>query len=65
MKSFDLPLFIFAVLGTIGIMGIGISFAQTSMLMFLGFLILSLGAVGAGFSRKKMLRSNLNDKGQA
>lgn len=53
MKSFDIQLFIFALLGTIGLMGIGISFAQTSLLMFLGFLVLSLGSVVAGFYRKK------------
>ena len=53
MKSFDIQLFIFAMLGTIGLMGIGISFAQTSLVMFLGFLVLSLGSVAAGFNRKK------------
>jgi hypothetical protein len=53
MKSFDFTLFIFAMLGTIGMIGIGISFAQTSLLMFTGFLILSLGSVAAGFKRKK------------
>ncbi|PYZ93286.1 hypothetical protein CR194_08820 [Salipaludibacillus keqinensis] len=54
MKSFDIPLFIFAMLGTIGMMGIGISFAQTSFLMFFSFLVLTLGAVFAGFKRKKL-----------
>ncbi|WP_280769127.1 DUF5325 family protein [Salipaludibacillus daqingensis] len=53
MRSFDIQLFIFAILGTIGMIGIGISFAQTSLIMFLGFLTLSLGSVAAGFNRKK------------
>lgn len=65
MKSFDLPLFIFAILGTVGMIGIGISFAQMSMLMFLGFLVLSLGSVAAGFMRKKSQQSKTNEEGQA
>ncbi|MCE7794749.1 DUF5325 family protein [Salipaludibacillus sp. CUR1] len=57
MRSFDIYYFILAILGTVGMMGIGISFAQTSLLMFLSFLVLSLGSVFAGFKRKKYLHS--------
>jgi len=60
MKSFDIQLFIFAMLGTIGMMGIGISFAQTSLLMFLAFLAITLGSVAAGFNRKKQKQQQVN-----
>lgn len=58
MQSFDITFFILAVLGTAGMIGIGISFAQTSLPLFLFFLALSLGSVFIGFRRKKQLRSS-------
>ncbi|MCR6095898.1 hypothetical protein HXA31_09170 [Salipaludibacillus agaradhaerens] len=56
-KKFDIYHFICAVLGTIGLIGIGISFAQLSLSMFLSFSVLTLGSIYAGFRRKKQLQS--------
>ncbi|MCR6111264.1 hypothetical protein HXA35_13025 [Bacillus sp. A301a_S52] len=56
-KKFDIYHFICAILGTIGLIGIGISFAQLSLSMFLSFLVLTLGSIYVGFRRKKQLQS--------
>ncbi|QKS71564.1 DUF5325 family protein [Paenalkalicoccus suaedae] len=57
MKSFDPIFFLLAVGGTVGMIGLGIAFAQTSALMIIGFAILMFGSIGTGFARKKRLNS--------
>lgn len=57
MGTFDIISFIYAVLGTAGMVGIGISLAQLSLVIFSVSLLLTLGAFFFGFRRKNKLQS--------
>ncbi|GEL08608.1 DUF5325 family protein [Salisediminibacterium halotolerans] len=52
MDRFDLISFIYAILGTAGMVGIGISLAQLSLTIFTVSFLLTLGAFFFGFRRK-------------
>lgn len=53
MRSFDIVFFMLAVIGTIGMMGLGVALAQTSLVLFFVFGGLFGGSLAYGFKRKK------------
>ncbi|WP_157100953.1 DUF5325 family protein [Salisediminibacterium beveridgei] len=55
MKSFDAFTFILAILGTTGLVGIGISMAEGSWLIFLSSIALTVFTFVFGIQRKRRL----------
>ncbi|PRO64761.1 DUF5325 family protein [Alkalicoccus urumqiensis] len=55
MRSFDIVFFLLALLGTAGMMGLGIAFAQGSLLLFILFSGMLAASLVTGFKRKKRL----------
>ncbi|MBM7095966.1 MULTISPECIES: DUF5325 family protein [Alteribacter] len=56
MKTFNWPLFILSVFAACGIAGVGIGLAESSILIILISVVVTIAAVGGGFSiRKKIL----------
>ncbi|PTL37507.1 hypothetical protein [Alkalicoccus saliphilus] len=55
MRSFDIVFFMLAVIGTIGMMGLGVALAQMSLILFFLFGGLFGGSLAYGFKRKKAI----------
>ena len=60
MGSFDIISFLYAVLGTLGIIGIGISLGQLSLLIFSIALLMTVSALVLGFKRKNSRQEKEN-----
>ncbi|MBU9711267.1 DUF5325 family protein [Evansella tamaricis] len=56
MGSFNWSFFLLAVLGTSGLIGIGIGIAEGSPLIIIGAIVLTIVSVGTGFTLKKKKR---------
>ncbi|MDQ0253866.1 hypothetical protein J2S74_001238 [Evansella vedderi] len=57
MEGFSWKFFMLALLGTTGLMGIGIGIAEGSSIIILSAIILTLVSVGTGFTLKKKLNA--------
>ncbi|SDN23807.1 DUF5325 family protein [Alkalicoccus daliensis] len=62
MKSFDIIFFMLAVLGTVGMMGLGVALAQLSLTILFVSLLLLGGSLFIGFRRKhKLYATSINE----